>query len=184
MAKKLTLTLDKIELDIKNSIGQKRDLSKKGYTAEKIVIAFVGILLGLIAFFLPMTYLYVGLALVVCLFAISGAIALRRYLKKQKVDINDYIISTDILSLIHEENYIARVSKYERKSVDNYSMLFEGGGLWKLPEKNYRWSKEYSMTDTTVSISASKGDTFIIVTKRGTNEIAVAYHTDYFEYNF
>lgn len=61
------------------------------------------------------------------------------------------------------------------------TLLFSGYGDYEVPEKNYPWSKEYSMTAEGVYRTSMDGDEFyLVLTKPHSGKILLAYPAKYF----
>lgn len=183
MPKRERLTRTEIEKDIINGLKQPKDSSQTSHEKETIVAIIIAVLLVVVEFFYPLFILWFLLALVA--FLILGVIFRRIRIQYQikKVSIDDYQIRTDTVSYISDEKYYIRGSKYSSgRWVHNHDIIFESGRKWRIPKKNYPWSDRQCASDSSVFATAHRGDAFITVIKKDTDTIAVAYHTDFFEY--
>lgn len=98
-----------------------------------------------------------------------------------RVNILDYRITTEIVKSTAEEIYVIR-HKRHIKTVTNYNICFENGKTWRVPEENHLWSERYRMSNSAVFESTHRGDTMVVVTKKLTDTVVMAYNTEFFEY--
>lgn len=183
MPKREILTRTEIEKDIISGLKQPKDSSQASHEKETVVGIILAVLLVVIEFFYHLFVLWFLLALVA--FLIFGAIFLRIRLQYRikKVSIDDYQILTDTVSYVFDEKYHIRGSKYSSgRWVHNHDIVFESGRKWSVPKQNYPWSDRQCASDSSVFATAHRGDAFITVIKKDTDAIAVAYHTEHFEY--
>ena len=68
------------------------------------------------------------------------------------------------------------------RTVEIRFLCFEGYPEYQIPEENYRWSREYLLSNRFIYENAHRGEEFILAVNRSTGEIAVAYDADQFEY--
>ncbi len=180
--KKQTITNKEIEADIINALKMPAHMSEKSYRRSAIpsIIVCGAVILAYIAY--PPSSLWLLIAFLA--YAIGSAVFyyVRRNIRIKNVSINDYDIFTDILSHKSEEHFKVQKSKRRTETINNYSLHFENGKTWRISKDNHFWSKECPMSDAFIHENAHRGDTFILVVKRDTGEIAMAYSTELFEY--
>ena len=187
MPKKEIVTLKEIERDIKNSLKMGKEMSRSSYLKGAIPCAVLGVILGIISIFQPQIIVNVFLlliAVVVGVIAVVGAIievSTRKH-KRNSVRMDDYDVSFASLSHTEEEHYIETSHHYSRQ-VNIYTLEFEDGREWIIPKVNYTWSQEFTMSDFTISLSSHPGDSFIVVARKDTRDIVMAYQAEFFEYN-
>ena len=182
MAKKEIITLTQIEQDIIHSLKEPQEMSKSTYKKWRIPCAIIGGLLVVVSIFYPTIGVYSLLILLVAGCA-GGAIEyllLRR--KRKNVCIVDYDVTTEVLSNKVEESYSAPAGKHRSRTVTNYTLFFENGEGWRIPQDNYLWSEERPMSDFYIYQNSHRGDAFIVVIKKDTGKIAMAYDTEFFKY--
>ena len=123
------------------------------------------------------------LALITYLVVYFTAQAVRVSKSIKDVKISDYTVTEETVESISDEHYrIYNGGKFNHSvPVDNYIVRFENGKTWRIPKDNYLWS-EFQMTDFSVFNTTHRGDTFTVVTKKSTGEIAVAYNSEYFHF--
>ena len=107
---------------------------------------------------------------------------IRRKNRIKNVTINDYTITTEIVDSTSEEHFLVRNGKYSSRQIDNYTIRFENKKTWRIPNENHLWSERYRMSDHAVFTSTHRGDTMIVVTKKLTDTVVMAYNTEIFEY--
>lgn len=182
--KKQTITNKEIEADIINALKRPAYISQKSYLKSALPpLLIAACLLILSEFIYPPASLWILLVELVGLVGYMIFCYLHRSIRIKKVTINDYDITTDILSHKTEEHYQIRNSKLRHtKTINNYSLHFESGKTWRISKDNHFWSKECPMSDAFIHENAHRGDTFILVVKRDTGKIAMAYSTELFEY--
>ena len=186
MAKKQIITSVEMEKDIVDEIKNPPIELEKSYKRFTIPAIIIAILLVAIEFVYPIFILWFLLALIV--FLIYSAIFNHLRLKNQikNVTINDYIITTEVVHSTAEEHYKAETGgsiRHRRtEQINNYIVRFENGKSWRIPKELYRWNERLRKHDSDIYHTTHRGDTLIVVTKKDTGEIVVAYHTDIFEY--
>lgn len=181
MAKKQILTRSEIEKDVINALNRPSDMSESSYKKWTIPCIIIGCLLAIIEFIYPIFILWFLLALVI--FLIAGSIIRHFHLKRRikKVSIDDYEIKTEVVANTTSESYV-RGTGWNSERVNNYTLRFESGEIWRVPKDNYLWSEERPMSDFAIYRSSHRGDVFIVVVKKDTGDIAMVYHTEFFEY--
>jgi hypothetical protein len=184
MAKKEILTNAEIEKDIINALKNPPNTPKASFQKMKIPCAIIAVLLVVIGFIYPISILWLLLALFIFMivYAVFAHIKFRNQIKK--VSISYYSVTKEVVHSTHEEHYIVRHGNKIRhfEQIDNYTIRFENGKSWRIPKDNYLWSVERPMSDFAIFQSTHREDTLIVVTKKNTDEIVMAYHTDFFEY--
>jgi hypothetical protein len=87
-------------------------------------------------------------------------------------------IAKDVLVSSEEDNSV-NLHHYRAHSI--CTLHFSGYGDYKVPEKNYPWSKEYPMSPEGVYHTSFDGDEFYLVLSRPhSGKILLAYPTKYF----
>ncbi len=191
MPKKKTelITSKQIEQDIVNSLNYHKKMTKAEYQKLTIPCIIIAALLFVSVYLLPQLgietpmkiALYVILAVFgACMITAVGQILLRRH-RQKNVHMEDYEVTTEIVSHTEEESY-NETSGWCRETVTNYTLYFESGKSWRIPEMNYKWSAELQMSNFSVYNSTNRGDTFIVVTEKRSGNIAMAYPTKSFQY--
>ncbi len=187
MAKKERFTEAELLKDIKTSIKQTTHSpkNKKHNDLIKIIAILFGIGFVVIEIIYPAFVLWFFLLLIIALptFSIYEVVKLKRKLKSVRIE--DYEISTGILTDIEHERYT--VSKGHKwysgvEVINNYTMTFDNRDVWCVPKDNYLWCEERPMSDAAICQSSQIGDLFTVVRKRSTGKIVMAYPAEYFEY--
>lgn len=184
MSKKIVITRAEIEKDIINALKQPQEMSKEAYKKLTIPSIIIACLLIIIEFVYPIFILWLLLAILISLPVIGIISHFRLKHKIKRVSSDDYDITIETVHSIAEEHYRAeRGGKFRRTElVNNYTIRFENGKNWRVPKENYPWSEKLRMSDVGIYKSTHREDVFIVVTKKDTSEIVMAYHTDFFEY--
>lgn len=184
MAKKQILTNVEIEKDIVDAIKNPPKESEAYYKKLTIPAIIIAVILVVIEFIYPIFILWLLLGMIV--FLICAGIFHHFRLKNQikNVTINDYIITTEVVHSTAEEHYKAETGGKRRRTeqIDNYIVRFENGKSWRIPKELYRWNERLRMQDLGIYRTTHRGDALIVVTKKDTGDIVVAYNTDIFEY--
>lgn len=178
MSQKTTLTFERIKQDIIYSITHPLDEKKNDYIKGEVfvLIGLFGVII-ICAFIRSMWPMFACL-IALLVYGITEAIVLsiRRHRKVKKIHMDGYEIATETLSHTEKEQYYISGGKYHRgKTVINYTLHFENDKPWRIPKRICVWSKERMLSDWYVYTNAHRGDTFIIVTKKETGEIVMAY---------
>ena len=181
MRTKEIITAKQIELDVINSYKQKEDMPEVAHKKIIIPSAIAGCILGFIGVLFPWTAMWCISAIVigVVIYFIVSSLLFHR--KKSRFCIDDYQVKTIKLLYNTQERYIDRSGRSHR-TVNIYVLHFEDGRAWTVPNKNYRWSKEMSMSENAILQSSNVGDDFVAVAEKATGNIVVAYNTKFFEY--
>ncbi|MBP3332648.1 MAG: hypothetical protein J6M35_01230 [Clostridia bacterium] len=185
MAKKQILTNDNIETDIRNALKNPANLSRFEHYGSLVPIwIFSGLALTAMLVFQK----YYKIVLIASLIFIIAYLAVDHFRRKnsiKNVSLDDYDLNVERVLNVIEEIYSTdnrnRVSK-KLKEVSVRIMYFENGKSWNIPKDNYTWSGEAPMSDKALYQLAHAGDEFIVVTKKDTGDVAVAYPSAYFEY--
>ena len=189
MANKQILTNVEIEKDIVHAIKHPPRTSEKSYKSGTLPAILIVIFLVVMEFVYPPFILWALLALLVALpvMAIVGRIRLKHRIKH--VSIADYEITTETVHSIDEEHFKVErgggaIRRYRStETVNNYYIRFENGKIWHLPKELYAWNERLRRGDMGIFNATHRDDRMIVVTKKDTGEIVVAYHTDIFEYS-
>ena len=174
------LTNAVIEKDIINFLKQPNKISEDSYNKQQFPAAILGIVIGVLSLIF---FKYIIWGLLLLLVYIAAALAfnhLRFRFRAKRVKICDYEIKEEPLSHVCYETYRQRGRR--GYTVHIHTLHFENGKSWVIPENNYSWSVERQMSEFSVYESAQSGDTFIVVTKKSTGKVFVAYNTRFFEY--
>jgi len=188
MARKQTLTNDNILTDIKNILKHPATPSHAEHKKANLhLLIFSAVLLVAMVIFqnyykslLTLGLIYIAAYLVVDFFIVKNRV--------NNVSIDDYVINEELVSHIKEEIYSTDNKIHFSTTVRNihtahvYIMYFENGKSWNIPKDNYMWSGEHPMSDHTIYQSVRPHDPFLIVTKKDTGEIVMAYPAEYFAY--
>ncbi len=187
MAKKHILTDAEIEKDIIHALKNPPKESEKSYKRWKAPCIIIAVLLFVMCFIYLKFIIWFWLALlVVC---VTGSIFcyFRLRNKTKNININDYIISTEIVHSVDEEHYEAvkyrRTGARRREQTDNYIIRFESGKSWHVPKELYGWDERLRMRDGRIFNSTHRGDAMIVLTEKRSDKIVVAYNTEIFDYN-
>lgn len=192
---KAILTAKEITQDIIHSLKQPNDPSKSQFnrywhpvgilivsvfSVIDLVFMIVSPLLSLIVFicFMFLFVLPVGWA-----FLKIQDLRLRH--KVKSICMDDYEITTLAISGATEESYLQRipfVSKKKCNRINNYTLWFENRESWRIPKEIYTWNPERATSDFALYQNTHCGDVFWVITYKATGKIAMAYHTDFFEY--
>ena len=131
--------------------------------------------------------LYAVFALIPILVVLPAVEAVMKTRKAENISLDDYKIAEDTVHDVYDETHVEtrRTGKYShsKETVINYYIRFDSGKVWQLPCDLYSWSEEFNMSPVYVYRNAHRGDRFITVTYKKSGEIAVAYNTEFFEYN-
>lgn len=179
---KETVTPEDIKSDIKNSLKEMRTCSKIWNEIFMIIAIIHEVIMVAFLIFDPLVVLIdmvVCAVLAVVVYLTQMAV---RQFRSKSVSIRDYDVSVAVLAYKEEEHYQRWTNRPKYKYVDNYSLWFGNKSCWRVPKKNYSWSAEYPMEDSEVYRNAHSGTEYIVVRKKGTRNIAMAYNTEYFEY--
>lgn len=187
--KKEILTLKHIEEDVVHSLKKPREMTEDAYKKTKLGAALIGIPLAVISAFnykIGLFALIIFIAVVI-VWGVVEILFLRN--KRKTVSADDFDVTTEVLSNTVEEIYRQKSNRYYRRGginrnrkISNYTLRFENGKSWRVPETNYEWSEEHKMSAFSIYQSSHRGDTFIVATNKATGEIAMAYSTEFFEY--
>ena len=183
MAKKQILTNKEIEKDIITALKNPPDSSEDSYRKTGIIVPIVTLaVIAITAYVDPEFILWELVSFIALAFLYIIFLIFRQRIKIKKVSINDYSVTTEIVHSTSKEHFTVRRGKYYVKRVDNYTLRFENGKTWRIPKDNYLWSVERPMSDFAIYESTHREDTMIVVTKKDSGDIVMAYHTDFFEY--
>ncbi len=187
MKQKEILTNEKIKKDIISSYKNEIKLSEEEYKKSEL-ITFIAFLISFILLFICPKCVAWGFVLSLLTLLVS---AIGFYLRPKIISktflINNYLITVETVHCIFDEHYYRRTSRCGNRGglsrdVSIYSIRFENGKTWRIPENIYLWSENVSAADFKIFETVHRGDTMIVVTKKKSKKIIVAYHSDYFEY--
>lgn len=185
MPAKERLTKKEIEIDIRNNLKAPKEVTEAEWKKTEaigwalcaliVILFFVDYRVALWAFFLIASLELLLLAVRFCV--------QRR--KSHTARIEDYEIVKKPLSHIRLEKYERRERRSKStvmRTIEIRFLCFEGYPDYQLPKENYRWSREYVLSNFFIYENAHRGEEFILAVRRSTGEIAVAYDADQFEY--
>ena len=179
MDKKLILTNNEIEKDIRHALKNPPYESEKSYRRKPFIIIAAFILVVISAIIWPVVVLstifvsLIGLPLWLWLW--------RYYLENKKIVLNDYQITQETVNCVIVEKYVDKRSKH-KYTRHNYFVRFENGKTWAIPADNYAWTEKHRMSFGEVYKNTHMEDTMIVVTKKRNGKIVMAYNTDTFTY--
>ena len=182
LSKKQIVTSGEIVQDIITSLKAPDEMSKESYKKITIPCIIVAVIFAIIELVYPKFILFALLSFIPFLVVLSIINHFKIKRKMKNIHIDDYIITTAVLSHKEHDGYVAKGPKWHSKKVNVYTLNFENGECWRIPPKNYNWSERNAMSDFGIYQSAHRGDVFIVVTKKDSAKIVMAYHTDFFEY--
>ncbi len=185
MPAKERLTKKEIEIDIKRNLKAPKEMTEDTYKKWSaigyalaipiVVLFFVNYRIALWAFF--------SLAALEILLLVARFSGKRR--QSRTATIEDYEITVAPLLHSKAERYAQKEWSRKRRvtrRIENYFLAFEGRDLYQIPEENYRWSREYVLSDFFIFQNAHRGDAFILAIRKETGEIAAVYPTAFFDY--
>ena len=186
MEKQQVFTDAEIKKDIASAIKNPPSPSRKFYRS-KAAIELAVVLSGVaIMIFYRDIVLWLLLAFAIYVIVPLTLKPILRAHKAKKVSENDYTVSNETVSGVSEDHFIvryARTTKASRKrEIHNYSIYFENGKCWRIPNDNYSWSLENPMSNATILKNAHCGDIMTVVTEKRTGKIVMAYNTRFFDY--
>ena len=179
MDKKLILTNNEIEKDIRHALKNPPYESEKSYRRKPLIIIAAFILVVISAIFWPVVVLST-----IFVFLIGLPIwpwLWRYYLENKKIVLNDYQITQETVNCVIVETYVEKRSKY-KYTRHNYFVRFENGKIWAIPADNYAWTEKHRMSFGEIYQNTHMEDTMIVVTKKRSGKIVMAYNTDTFTY--
>ncbi|MBR6742780.1 MAG: hypothetical protein IKM09_04980 [Clostridia bacterium] len=190
MTKKETVTKREIIKDIRNSIKHPvTDESEKSYRKYRPLYFLLGIVFVIPVMMYPKTTSIVLCAAIPCLFFIAFIDKLILNSKAKRARIDDYEIVSDILSHKQHEHYCEKIASVggiasRRRVVSFYVLHFESGRSWRITsENNYSWSERYvGQSDDILFESSHRGDSFITVIDKKTQNIVTVYNEAFFKY--
>lgn len=89
---------------------------------------------------------------------------------------NYYTVVTDTLINIETKTHIRRNAPH----YDTHHMIFKEYGSYKIPDENYKWSKQFHMSGQGVFNSSIPEDEFYLVIVN--SKIQLAFNKKFFEY--
>ena len=185
MAKKQTVTNLEIKKDLISAL-KKPPKESKAFDRRMTVVAII-----VACFLVVMEFIYpifiVWFLLFGFVFAIAEFVFMHARLKYRikNLTLTDYYVTTEVVESTCEEHYRAcrGGGKWGRsEQVSNYCISFENGKTWRVPKELYSWHERLRKQDRGIYNTTHRGDAMIVVSKKQTGEIAVAYHADFFEY--
>ena len=176
------LTNTEIEQYIVDAIKYPPEESESSYRKAFIPVIIVIVAYVAVGLIYPPSVFWMLLAAVLIL--IGGCIfsIIRSRNRIKNVSINDYDVTQEVVYSVDENQFQVQSGKYSTRTVRNYIIRFESGRLWYIPQRLYRWSERLWMTDVEVHGKTRRGDTLLVVAKKDTGKIIVAYNTEWFEY--
>ena len=182
MEKKQLLTNKEIEKDIITALKNPHKESEESYKKGTIPAIIVAVFLFVLGFIYPEFLPWVAISVFLFVVVYTIFCYVRLGAKIKRVSIGNYEIKTEVVSHTYSESYVAKGAKYHSERINNYTLHFEDGKKWDVPKDNYLWSVERRMSDFAIYNSSHRGDEFIVVTKRETGDVVMAYNTEFFEY--
>ena len=179
MDKKLILTNNEIEKDIRHALKNPPYESEKSYRRKPFIIIAAFILVVISAIIWPVVVLST-----IFVFLIGLPIwpwLGEYYLENKKLVLNDYQITQEKVNCVIVEKYVYKRSKH-KYTRHNYFVRFENGKIWAIPADNYAWTEKHRMSFGEVYKNTHMEDTMIVVTKKRNGKIVMAYNTDTFTY--
>ena len=191
LSQKELVTEKEIKQDVIHYAMNPQEDSETGYKKWMFAadVALVGLFLLTWYFIEAVLWLFVAvlILLIVVAFGLTPYLILKERFKNRSFRIEDYEVTVEALSHKHEEKYEelrvyygTRIPHHE--TVSYYELFFENGGKWHVPEQLYRWSVERRTNEHWLFENAHRGDRYIVVRKKDSDEVFVAYPTEYFEY--
>lgn len=186
MTKKQVLTNAEIEKDLISALRNPPKESEASYKRSTPICILIVVLLIIIEFFYPIFILWGVLALIA--FLIGSGLFHHFHLKSQikRLTVNEYEVTEEIVHSTDEEHYRAEaggtVGHRRTEQINNYSIRFENGKIWRVPKELYCWNERLRMHDVGIFHSTHRGDTMVVVTKKSSGKIVIAYHAEIFEY--
>lgn len=185
--KKEQLTEERILADVKNSIRQvKRQTEEQDRRGTAIsVLLLAGLLI--LAAFRPSAILWIFLGLFSLVLLVSLGVGLWNGHRIRRVSMAELRMVREVVSHVDEEHYRTIEEGHPtanglRHQVDNYTLYFESGKIWRIPERNYAWSEERPMSAWYIFENTHQGDVFWAVIRQKTGEVLMAYDTKFFSY--
>ena len=173
------LTLKNIKKDLHREI-------KSGYVRLTLLSAFFifAFLILFMVFKIDFTYVFremlailIGEVVIFCVIIrlIIKQVNLHLSLKSKTCIVKDKLVG---LQIRERQN-----GSYRRRIYDeDYCLVFSQYGEYIIPDENYKWSSDYSMSSRGVYNYANNGDEFyLVLSKRHTGKIMFAYNTKMFE---
>lgn len=182
MAKKIRVTPREVEADIINGIKQGKKQSKASSRRERIGLFIAACLLVIIEFIYPPFFLWLLPALIAFLLVLLPVAYIRRRRHIQRVTMGDYTVQKATVSHTAHEEYWEKSGRRHSRLVEFYTLSFEGGATWQIPEEGYRWCMKPPATARVIYEGAHRGDEFFLVTHKESGEVAVAYHAALFDW--
>ena len=181
MPKKQEFTDREIEKDIITALKYPPRDSNDSNTKARIVAILIACLL-LVMVIINHTFM-IWVLILFMPGVIAYIIARQLILKSRinKVSILDYRVSEEVVNNTAKETYVIRHNHVSER-ITNYDINFENGKTWRIPQENHLWSERHRMSDHAVFQSTHRGDTMIVVTKKLTDTVVMAYNTEIFEY--
>ena len=179
MDKKLILTNNEIERDIRHALKNPPYESEKSYRRKPLIIIAAFILLVISAIIWPGVVLSTIFVLLISLPLWPWLWVY--YLENKKIVLNDYQITLETVNCVIVKKYVDKRSKHKHTR-HIYCVRFENGKTWAIPMDNYAWTEKHRMSFDEVYQNTHMEDTMIVVTKNKSGKIVMAYNTDIFTY--
>ena len=188
MPAKEKVTRKEIEQDAREYLkwcpNETRASYEKGEAIGIIIngILFVPFIVLMIC--LPTYTLLFLIAALVCFMVFASIIFMAQRRKAQALSLENYDITTAVLSSVALEEYTKRSVTRQygmSREVKNYALHFEGGKSWRIPERCYRWRKEGRLSDLYIYENSHRGDVFTVVTHKKTGQCVAVYSHKLFD---
>ena len=179
MIKKQKITENEIKKDIITALKHPYTMNKVSYKKTIVCARIIICLLLAIIFISTKAFLWTFYLLLVFGFGYVMFYHFRLKIKIKNLSVDDYNITIETVSSVSEDHY--RELNCGR-FINNFVIHFENEKNWRIPKFNYLWNTDHPVSDSAVYQSIHRADSMIVVTNKDTDEIIVAYHTDFFEY--
>ena len=177
------LTREQIRSDIVNRLYEESKTTKSEWNITRVISFIVAITFCVVCFFVPhvaVLLLLLAFAVVIISMFVGGAV--RRHRARQ-ISMDDYDITTDVVSHTELERYYQSGAKIHRgRTVFIFNVHFESGRSWQANNVNYDWSEKHRILDFNLYENVHRGDVFVVVVNRKNGKIVMAYSEEWFEY--
>ena len=184
MLKKQILTNAEIKKDLIHAMRHPPRISEADYKKGTLPAILMACFLFVMGFVYPQFIPWFLLGVIAFLVGATVFHGIRFRYRIKRVTIEDYEITTETVHSIDEEHFrTEKNGKYGRsEQIDNYSIRFENGKIWRIPKECYAWHERLRRGDRGIYQSTHRDDRMIVLTRKKDGEIVMAYHTELFEY--
>ena len=179
-SEKEIITKENIVGDIKHSLKKPPTKTRSEYRMLKIVAFVASILLVILEIIMRDLTLTI---ISIVLFITYDYIVL--FIKRINVRFKNYEVKSAVLSHREHEVYSLSTNYGSVNAVNDfgiYTLFFENRQSYRIPEDNFTWAPLRQISDSMLYNSSNPGDEFIIIVKKRTGKIAMAYPKKHFEY--